>query len=228
MRKAPERRGCARANYAVRLEFVRSHRKKGRRRKTATPFSIYNREVCLLGLALLPQLLNLHPLRLDLMLLLLDLSLSLRVCVFLILHRVADYIAGTAAHTPPIAAPASGCPTAAPTIAPAPAPSAVPPRVPFSRVESGCPEHPATTSAPANAILAITPDFLRIKRISFITPIAIRNLGLFGFLLPLHLLNLLPLLFNFLLLLLHLSLGLLVRGFLILHRVADRESSQSA
>src|SRR5882762_6586982 len=112
--------------------------------------------------------------------------------------------------------------------APPPAPIAVPPRVPFSRVESGCPEHPATTSAPANAILAITPDFLRIKRISFITPIAIRNLGLFGFLLPLHLLNLLPLLFDFLLLLLNLSLGLLIRGFLILHRVADCESSHSA
>jgi hypothetical protein len=53
-------------------------------------------------------------------------------------------------------------------------------------------------------------------------------LGLFGFLLPLHLLELLPLLFNFLLLLLHLSLGLLIRGFLILHRVADRESCDSA
>src|SRR5713101_12302 len=107
--------------------------------------------------------------------------------------------------------------------APPPAPSAVPPRVPVSRVESGCPEHPATTNAPANAILAITPDFLRIKRISFITPITIRNLGLFGFLLPLQLLNLLPLLFDFLLLLLHLRLSLLIRGFLILHRVANRE-----
>src|SRR5712664_3170290 len=52
----------------------------------------------LLGLALLPQLLNLHPLRLDLLLLLLDLSLSLLVGILLILHRVADYVAGATAH----------------------------------------------------------------------------------------------------------------------------------
>jgi hypothetical protein len=71
--------------------------------KTAPPFSfVKSRDLFirsrLFSLALLPQLLNLHPLRLDLLLLLLDLSLSLLIGIFLILHRVADYVAGTAAE----------------------------------------------------------------------------------------------------------------------------------
>src|SRR5260370_2095839 len=111
--------------------------------------------------------------------------------------------------------------------APPPAPSAVPPRVPFSRVESGCPEHPAITRLPANARLAITPNRLRIRESPSFFQLTIRNQGLFGFLLPLHLLAFLPLLFDFLLLLLNLSLGLLVGGLLILHRIADRKSGHT-
>jgi hypothetical protein len=49
---------------------------------------------------------------------------------------------------------------------------------------------------------------------------------LFGLLLLLHLLELTPLLLDFLLLLLDLTLGLLLLILLVLHRVADRESAQ--
>src|ERR1700736_4301561 len=39
-------------------------------------------------------------------------------------------------------------------IAPVPAPSTPPPKVPFSRVDSGCPEHPASAKAPMSTIAA--------------------------------------------------------------------------
>src|SRR5271169_2974466 len=106
----------------------------------------------------------------------------------------------------PIAAPAPGCPTAAPIIAPPPAPRAAPPRVPFSRVESGSPLHPARMSVPASARHANRLLFLRIRE-----PPSYSTKGfLFGFLLRFKLLNLLPLLFEFLLLLLDPRLGLLI------------------
>src|SRR5208282_3191834 len=52
----------------------------------------------LLGLVLLPQLLDLRALLLDLLLLLLDLRLGLLICDFLVLHGVADRVAGHASH----------------------------------------------------------------------------------------------------------------------------------
>jgi len=102
MRKAPARQDCARASYVVRPERDRSREKKAAP-KNGTAFFIcgfvdLSFRIELFGLALLSQLLNLHPLRLDLLLLLLDLSLSLLIGIFLILHRVADYVAGTAAE----------------------------------------------------------------------------------------------------------------------------------
>src|SRR5579884_881628 len=67
---------------------------------------------------------------------------------------------------PPMAAPIPGEPTAAPMIAPVAAPTPPPTRVPFSRVLSGCPEHPiplanaTTESAPINIDLTFTSPHL--------------------------------------------------------------------
>src|SRR5208282_2751409 len=52
--------------------------------------------------------------------------------------------------------------------------------------------------------------------------------ALFGFLLPLQLLNLLTLLFQLLLLLLDLRLGLLVGVLIVLHRITDCEAARSS
>src|SRR5207244_4333311 len=68
---------------------------------------------------------------------------------------------------PPMAAPAPGAPTALPTIAPVPAPSTPPTSVPFSRVDSGCPEHPETRNSTASATPAIA-----VERLSIITSIS--------------------------------------------------------
>src|SRR5438128_2185265 len=51
-------------------------------------------------------------------------------------------------------------------IAPVPAPSTPPPNVPFSRVDSGCPEHPASAKAPmsttATAAITLPLDFFAV------------------------------------------------------------------
>ena len=102
MRNPPRMPASAPASYAVPRDVVVlsaiNENKKRRRRNAAPPFHLWNCTVCLLGLALLSQLLNLLPLRFDLTLLLIHLRLSLRIGVFLVLHRVADYVAGTAAQ----------------------------------------------------------------------------------------------------------------------------------
>src|SRR5208337_3343625 len=59
---------------------------------------LFNRADRLLGFRLRLQLLDLLALILDLLLLRLHLLLGLCVGVFLVLHRIADYIAGTTAQ----------------------------------------------------------------------------------------------------------------------------------
>src|SRR6202158_1358001 len=124
----------------------------------------------------------------------------------------------------PIAAPAPGAPTAAPIIAPTAAPMPAPPIVPFSRVESGVPEHPATKNSAATAIAAVTIVLLRPACVISL----LFGLSLFGLALALHLLKLLTLIFDFLLLRLNLALGLSIRVFIVLHLIADHVSANSS
>src|SRR5262249_33119749 len=78
-----------------------------------------------------------------------------------------------APSVPPIAAPAPGAPTAAPMMAPVPAPNAPPPRVPFSRVESGSPEHALTSSNAAAANIAVATDFVTRIEVTSVRPRAV-------------------------------------------------------
>jgi hypothetical protein len=79
---------------------ARRQKRKERRLDRRRPFFLSGRAVRLFGLLLRPHLLNLLALILDFLLLLLHLCLGLCVGVLLILHRVADYVAGsTAKHT---------------------------------------------------------------------------------------------------------------------------------
>src|SRR5581483_7594442 len=89
----------------------------------------------------------------------------------------------TPPSAPPMAAPAPGAPTAAPIIAPVAAPKPPPKSVPFSRVDSGCPEHPANNSAPAAASKIVTTVPLRIvpllsterTLLRFVSPLTLRS-----------------------------------------------------
>src|SRR5882757_3350823 len=96
-------------------------------------------------------------------------------------------------------------------IAPVAAPIPAPPSVPFSRVESGVPEHPAITNKAATASDIVT--------ILCLTVIA--DSGLLGLLLRFELLNLLLLILDLMLLRIDLRLSLRAGLFAILHRVAD-------
>src|SRR5579885_225431 len=116
-------------------------------------------------------------------------------------------------------------------IATAPAPSTPPPSVPFSRVDSGWPLHPASAKAAISAIAAagakalfeIAPCLIRprMENASSIRP----RRALLRFLL---LLQLLDLLFEFLLLLLNLALRLRLLSLVVLHRVTDGETADAA
>src|SRR6266851_5231737 len=137
-----------------------------------------------------------------------------------------------------MAAPAAGWPTAAPIIAPVPAPSTPPPSVPSSRVDNGWPLHPARAKAAANtnATVANMPLFgyplYFIDLSSFSHDYSARaithRLRLLSLLLLLELLDLLTLLLELLLLLLDLALGLRLRVFVVLHRIAYREATHAA
>src|SRR5262249_7836240 len=58
-------------------------------------------------------------------------------------------------------------------MAPVPAPDAPPPRVPFSRVESGSPEHALTSSNAAAANIAVATDFVTRIEVTSVRPRAV-------------------------------------------------------
>src|ERR1700731_2245228 len=101
-------------------------------------------------------------------------------------------------------------------MAPVAAPIPAPPKVPFSRVDSGSPEHPATRKSAARAKAPVTIACLRMV----VLPL------LFSFARTLQLLNLSLLRLELSLLRADLRLGLSILIFPILHLVADRVSAQ--
>src|SRR5579885_372719 len=114
-------------------------------------------------------------------------------------------------------------------IAPAAPPNPAPPRVPFSRVESGCPEHPtrriAAAAAPMGNAVVLSRISGLLNSIDEEAADSLRSLGLAGLL---EALDLLTLLLDLLLLLFNLSLGLLLLVFLVLESVADRIAANTS